>query len=374
MTALGLTTEEEYLQRLQSDAEWAEMMESLLVSETWFFREPDAFAALVRQVLSQWAPANPAGPLRLLSIPCASGEEPYSMVMALSDAGFPQHRLQVEAIDLSAAALALAERGVYGTNSFRTSELSFRTRYFQPVAGGFLLSRTVRDRVRFLRGNLLDPAFAADFEPYDFIFCRNVLIYLHEHARRQVLSKIQTLLAPDGILFLGLAEQALALDYGLSPAGSEPASPLFRSKRNRTAGIPMPSAKDGSRGRSADTPVRSMSDGIEFPRPRPARADPLEEARRLADAGRLREAAALCEARLRQNCSSAAAYYLLGLVRDAEGEPGAAQYYRKALYLEPNHREALLQMALLAQKQGDVAGAHLFRCRAERSQPSRIQP
>src|SRR5262249_45640646 len=81
MAVLGLTTEEEYEQRLQSAAEWAEIMEALLVSETWFFREPDAFTALVGRVLNQWAPANPAGHLRLLSIPCASGEEPYSMVM-----------------------------------------------------------------------------------------------------------------------------------------------------------------------------------------------------------------------------------------------------------------------------------------------------
>jgi chemotaxis protein methyltransferase WspC len=101
--------------------------------------------------------------------------------------------------------------------------------------------------------------------------------------------------------------------------------------------------------------------------------DPLQEARRLADAGKLREAAALCEVGLRENNTSAGAYYLLGLIREAEGAPGAAQYYRKALYLEPNHREALLQMALLARKQGDLAGAHLFWSRAERGQPGTNQ-
>jgi chemotaxis protein methyltransferase WspC len=61
------------------------------------------------------------------------------------------------------------------------------------------------------------------------------------------------------------------------------------------------------------------------------------------------------------------------LLREAGGQPGAAQYYRKALYLEPNHRDALLQMALLADKQGDLAGARRFRSRAERTQPGATQ-
>ena len=92
----------------------------------------------------------------------------------------------------------------------------------------------------------------------------------------------------------------------------------------------------------------------------------LETARRLADAGRLKEAAEICEAHLRENRASAQAYYLLGLVRDAGGEPGAIECYRKALYLEPNHYESLLQMALLLQKNGDAARARTFKSRAQR--------
>jgi chemotaxis protein methyltransferase WspC len=366
MTALGLTAEAEYEQRLQSEREWEELTEALLVSETWFFREPAALTSLVWQVERQWAPANPSGPLRLLSIPCASGEEPFSMVMALLDAGFPRERLQVDAIDLSATALALAERGVYGPNSFRTSDLSFRARYFYTLSDGFLLSGNVRDRVLFLRGNLLDPGFAASFGPYDFIFCRNLLIYLHERARRQVLSRIRSLLAPDGSLYVGLAEQLLTQEHGLNPVATTPTSPSFESGAKRSGDIPVLRRPQAS-GRSAP------AGGAEIRRPRPTRAEPLEMARRLADAGKLREAASLCEARLREDGTSAAAYYLLGLVREAGGEPDAAQYYRKALYLEPNHREALLQMALLAHKQGDFAGERLFRCRAERCPPGTTQ-
>jgi len=297
------------------------------------------------------------------------------------DAGFPRERLQVDAIDLSATALALAERGLYGPNSFRTSDLSFRARYFYTLSDGFLLNDNVRDRVRFLRGNLLDPGFAASCGPYDYIFCRNLLIYLHENARRQVLLKVRSLLAPAGILCVGLAEQLLAQDHGLNPVATTPASPSFESAAKRSTDNPsrlQASARrageqDGTRPASLMTGISSVAGGTELRRRRPARAEPLEMARRLAEAGKLREAASLCEARLREEETSAAAYYLLGLVREAGGEPDAAQYYRKALYLEPNHREALLQMALLSRKQGDLAAERLFRCRAERSQPGTTQ-
>jgi chemotaxis protein methyltransferase WspC len=96
----------------------------------------------------------------------------------------------------------------------------------------------------------------------------------------------------------------------------------------------------------------------------------LECARRLVEAGRLSEATTLCEAHLSQSRASAQAYYLLGLVRDAGGQPNAIEYFRKALYLEPNHYESLLRMALIASRNGDAAGAGNFQRRAERLKPA----
>lgn len=360
MSALSLASEEHYEQQLKCEAEWLELLDALLVNETWFFRERDTFTALVQLVLRQWAPANPLGPLRLLSVPCASGEEPFSMVMALLDAGFPPERLIVDALDLSSWALALAERGVYGPYSFRASDLSFRSRHFQPVPAGFLLNRNVRERVQFARSNLLDPRFTVGAQRYDFIFCRNLLIYLHEGARRRLLERIQSLLTPGGVLFVGIAEQLVAQEYCLNPAVVATRSPVSGSRAKQ----------------SADTRPRlpDLGPTFETRSPRPTRVAPLEQARQLADAGKLCEAAALCESSLRQDSTCAGAYYLLGLLREAGGQPGAAEYYRKALYLQPNHRDALLQMALLADKQGDLSGARLFRSRAERIQPGATQP
>ena len=94
----------------------------------------------------------------------------------------------------------------------------------------------------------------------------------------------------------------------------------------------------------------------------------LETARQLADAGKLTEAAAICESHLQTAGPSAHAYYLLGLVRDADGDATAMDYYRKAIYLEPNHYESLLQMSLLLEKNGDASGARTLKRRAGRVQ------
>jgi chemotaxis protein methyltransferase WspC len=93
----------------------------------------------------------------------------------------------------------------------------------------------------------------------------------------------------------------------------------------------------------------------------------LETVRLFADAGNLREAASLCEAYLRNNTASAEGWYLLGLLREATQDSGAVECYRKALYLDPNHYETLLQMSLLAEKDGNETVARMFRGRANRS-------
>jgi chemotaxis protein methyltransferase WspC len=92
----------------------------------------------------------------------------------------------------------------------------------------------------------------------------------------------------------------------------------------------------------------------------------LDTARRYANAGRLKEAAGICENHLREYGSSAEAYYLLGLVLDAQSSPKAIDCYRKALYLEPDHYETLLQMATLSQRNGDAARADSLKRRALR--------
>src|SRR5436190_14625947 len=120
MKTLGLKQVEEYRKLLASSrGEWNELVEGVVVTETWFFRDREPFGALVRQVLDAWLPAHPTAPLRLLSLPCSSGEEPYSVAMALLDAGVPNGRFQIDGADISGRALERARQGIYRKNSFR---------------------------------------------------------------------------------------------------------------------------------------------------------------------------------------------------------------------------------------------------------------
>ncbi len=214
-----LTKKDDYLKLVSaSSAERDALIESVVITETWFFRDRHPFEALVRLVRDEWLPAHPTGSLRLLSLPCSSGEEPYSMAMALMDAGIPPTRFQIDAVDISPRTLASAERAVYGKNSFRGPDLVFRTRYFETTAEGHALAPTVRAQVKFQRGNVLDDDCLAKEEPYDIVFCRNLLIYLDGPGQKKVLLKLRRLLVPTGALFLGPAELPLALENGFVSA------------------------------------------------------------------------------------------------------------------------------------------------------------
>jgi chemotaxis protein methyltransferase WspC len=326
-------------------------------------------------VLDEWLPAHPLAPLRVLSLPCASGEEPYSLVMALLDAGVPSERFQVEAVDISARALARAQRGVYGKNAFRGKDLAFRDRYFQPSKEGFVLAPAIRQSVRFSQANLLSDTFLPGHAIYDFIFCRNLLIYFDRPMQRRALAKIQRLLAPSGVLFVGPVEQPVVLDQGFVSAtiptafASRKAGHAAHRQRlarlSRRPAMP-PRLQAGMRLQPQLPPGGELAPSLVAGKPHSVLRGDLASARRLADAGRLKEAAEICEAHLRQSRTSAQAYYLLGLVRDATGDATAMDCYRRALYLEPNHYESLLQMAMLWQKNGDPARARVFKDRAQR--------
>src|SRR5580692_10562799 len=109
MESLKYKKREDYWERVQvSDDELQELIEAVVVPETWFFRDQDAFTALTRQILEEWLPEHPTAGLRLLSVPCCTGEEPFSMVMALLDAGISRDRFKIDAVDISVRALARA--------------------------------------------------------------------------------------------------------------------------------------------------------------------------------------------------------------------------------------------------------------------------
>jgi chemotaxis protein methyltransferase WspC len=373
MARIGVDQREDYWQLLRSSkAELQELIEAVVVPETWFFRDPEAFTALVRLAVAENRPPAPANVLRLLSIPCSTGEEPYSIVMALLDGGFSPEQIQVDAVDISARALFQAKHGVYGSNSFRGQNLVFRERYFRPTKDGYAMAESVLDKVNFRQGNLLADDLHLDERPYDVVFCRNVLIYFDRATQEQAMRRLGSFLAPSGFLFVGPAEAFLASCNGFVPVNQAMSFAFRRNPATRltpsVAFLPAPVRPlktklrpRGQRPAKAEAPVSA-------PAALPPRLDDLRTASGLADAGRLEEASEMCENHLRRHGPSAEAYYLLSLVRDAMGNwRDAAESYRKTLYLEPDHVEALMHLALLTENQGDFAAAGRLRERARRA-------
>lgn len=363
-----------------SDAERQALVEAVVVPETWFFRDRKAFAALGGVVREEWCRANPNGVLRMLSLPCSTGEEPYSMAMTMLDEGLPADRFHVDAVDVSARALAHARRGVYGKGAFRGQYVDFRDRHFKASTGGHVIDDAVRRQVTFQQGNLVSPTFLPGAAIYDVVFCRNVLIYFGRAIQDRAMGVLARLLRPHGWLFVGSSETGVLQDHGFASARL-PMAFAFRKAGavpRKAPPVVMPSVrKPSGQPPIAATPAvpnlapSRRTTAAPEPGPRAASAGDLrtglDEATELANQGRLAEAAIRCREHLRQGGPSAEAFCLLGLVHDAAGRPSeAAACYRKALYLDPHHRSTLMHFALLMEKLDKKTEAHVLRTRARR--------
>ncbi|WP_175836237.1 protein-glutamate O-methyltransferase CheR [Burkholderia anthina] len=206
-----------YWQQLNASAdERRALIELFVVPETWFFRDREAFATLARLAAERLA-ATPGRVIRVLSAPCSSGEEPYSAAMALLDAGLDPASFTIDAIDLSARAIEQARLGCYGRNAFRGTATEFRARHFTQAADGWLLDERVRACVQFRQANLVEPGADAGIR-YDFVFCRNVLIYFDRDVQDRVIGSLESCLADDGTLFVGPAETGVAMRHGMRSA------------------------------------------------------------------------------------------------------------------------------------------------------------
>ncbi|VVM60290.1 putative biofilm formation methyltransferase WspC [Pseudomonas fluorescens] len=370
---------DEYWQLLQgSRDEQQALIEAVIVPETWFFRYPESFATLGKLARNRLAELNNMRALRILSLPCSTGEEPYSIAMALLDAGLKPHQFKVDGMDVSPLSVEKARRALYGKNSFRGQDLDFRERHFTPEQDGHRVNENVREQVRLQVGNVLDPTLLASEPAFDFVFCRNLLIYFDQPTQKLVFEVLKRLTHFDGVLFIGPAEGSLLGRLGMRSIGI-PQSFAF-SRHSEPHPEPLPTPKPIAV--PISQPLRSAPPPVVRNRPfaavtalpiasrsaNPDAATLLANIAALANEGKSAEARAACEQYLRSHEPVAQVFYWLGLLSDVAGLTLEAQgFYRKVLYLEPQHPEALMHLAALLQAQGDTAGARRLQERAARS-------
>jgi chemotaxis protein methyltransferase WspC len=384
-----------YWQQLtMSPDERQALIEALVVPETWFYRDREAYVALAR-LANERLVRNPAHVLRVLSLPCSTGEEPYTVAMTLLDDGIGENRFTVDAFDISARVIDHARAGIYGRNSFRGHPLAFRDRHFTALNEGWQLSERVRQTVRFSQANLFDLPLNEQ-APYDFIFCRNVLIYFDREAQDRAIRLLDGNLAEGGTIFVGPAETGLMMRHAMTSARI-PLAFAFRRSTPEEAEATRPVVRQAASDATAATTrvsalaPRTRETTRRPPAPRaaitrsfvrapdsapaaapeatqPAAEPSLDAARRHADAGEFDEAERLAHRHAIVHGPNVDAFYLLGLIADARGrDADAADFYRKALYLDPAHYEALTHLAALLDIGGDRAGALNLMQRAQRS-------
>jgi chemotaxis protein methyltransferase WspC len=370
MAAHGISSGEQYTSfAANNPSEWSALVGELVVPESWFFRGgPDFFEYLARDIRTRLAESVNGRTMRVLCIPCSTGEEPYSLAIALEREGVPATCCTIDGVDLSRDHLLRAVAGRYPAFSFREVKDDPRKECFDETEPGkWTLQAAIRERVAFRPGNLVDPAFLAGEPPFDLILCRNLFIYLTTDGTSRAMANLERLLAADGRLCLTAAEAdripaarfipdgptSLAIfkrhtgDVSLPPRSNfirMPARPLQPKPAPKPNVIhPIPLA-------SAPLPVVRL-------------ADPLKESRRLADAGKLDAARTTCESAP----SSAGRFSLLGVIHLAAGRrDDATDAFRKALYLDPDDTESLTHMIALCEERGDPGQVAGLRRRLDR--------
>jgi chemotaxis protein methyltransferase CheR len=258
-----------YLLKYDNDPdEWLRVMDALSVQETYFWREIDQLRAVVDVVVPMlarsMASAGPDAPLRIWSVPCATGEEPLTIAMLLEEAGwFGRVPIEIVGSDASPSAIAKAKAGRYGERAFRNLPPALRERYFTPVSrvspagAGSGESRDhgiwsgrpesavdpkLHARVRYDVVNVMDGAAVASHAAVPIVVCRNLFIYFSEQSIRRACEAFAAAMPRPGYLCLGASESLLryATPFSLREIGGAFVYVLDASPTRTGADLPAP--------------------------------------------------------------------------------------------------------------------------------------
>jgi len=356
----------DYLSLLHRDEdELSRLIDLVVVPESWFFRDEKPF-----DFLSQIAAERASAPLRILSAPCAAGEEPFSIAIALFETGLAPKAFTIDAVDISHRLIRQAHGRCYRPAALRRELRPGRGKFFiRDQSQQVKVVESVGSSVRFEQGNLLDPGFGEGRRAYDIIFCRNLLIYLKDEARQRLIDMLDRILVKGGLLFVGHAEAGARLqeDYQLVDFPGAFAFKKAKALRANPRPAPVATKRDVLPRKRPQklretTLVQPVTLATPIAEKKRQPCELLESARQLADIGRLSEAESICRAALQEFGPDSGVFFLLGLVEMAGGRKGQAEaFFLKVVYLDPRHSEALTHLAMLADSRGDGIEAGRWR-------------
>ena len=386
MRSCNIDNIKDYYKLLQFNKdELGSLLETAVIPETWFFRDSKPFPVILDRIKKQRL-STPKDRFRILSIPCSTGEEPYSLTMYLLEQGIPPACFDMHGVDISKNSLKLAEQACYGENSFRNrTEQHYIDKYFIKQDNSYIIKNSVKEKVSFSQTNILDEHQLVFNNYFDVVLCRNLLIYFDANTKDLAFNNLHKILNQNGILFIGHSEFGAVPGilfttsnqknaYGLIKTDSscikqathdsikKPAKPVTKSVKKVkppkikpfTDHIPM--QPEGNKATDNSPQIETITDD-----------NLLQQAKTLADSGSFSEAEQLCRQHIEKHGDNHECFFLLGLINEATNNNNLAEkLFRKALYLEPKHYDSLIHLALMVERSGDCNAAQLLRKRAER--------
>ncbi|HEY0962144.1 MAG TPA: protein-glutamate O-methyltransferase CheR [Pseudomonadales bacterium] len=212
MTATGSSSFAQYFARLRADepGEFEQFVNAFTVNETYFYREDHQLRCLTKDMLPQRIrERDPSGPLRIWSVPCSTGEEPYSIALWLLE-NWPlvdNYEIEIVGSDIDTGALEAARAGEFGKRALMRLAPDVVDRYFVQVDDQhWQIIDDLRESIRFGAVNLVEQRETRPYGRFDVIFCRNVLIYFDDASRRIAAENLYENLLPGGFICLGHAE------------------------------------------------------------------------------------------------------------------------------------------------------------------------
>lgn len=387
MERIGIVTPEAFVPLVAQDgAVFDDLMAEVTIGETYFFREPGHFAVLRERVFPEFkAAVGEKRRFRAWSAAASTGEEPYSIAIAMREQGIDG---DVLGTDISRARLSAARRGTYRKWSFRGVPEETLERYFRATGDSFTLASEIRRDVDFRYLNLASdcyPAMSSGVWGMDVIFCRNVLIYFDRDTIEHVAKSLLDSLSDDGWIFLGATDPPLS-DYVACQVVQTPTGLVYRRPGAKSRGIasgvtklapirlrtepaaPPPPARADLQGplrypiappipEVAHVPSSGISRALEEPAGSPATVA-AQRVRELANAGRLEEAGRECAAALDIYRDAPELHYLHAiLVAQARQFAESARAARRALYFDRTMIVAHTALGTALAKSGDIAAA-----------------
>jgi len=210
--ATGSGSFQSYFALLRSDSqhEVEHLVNAFTVNETYFYREEHQLQCMTSHLLDDLVQRKPAGEsLRIWSIPCSTGEEPYSIAMWLMEnwKDVDSYNIEIVGSDIDTRALKAAAEGIYGERALMRLPGGIVDRYFTRLDDEHVqIDPGLRESIQFTRVNLVDASEVALHRHFDIVFCRNVLIYFDDASRRMAAENLYDSLRPGGYICLGHSE------------------------------------------------------------------------------------------------------------------------------------------------------------------------